>query len=234
MKINPIRTDFFDPENQDFLDFLTKNLPSLKDKSVLFITSKLISLWQGRYVKRPEDFDGRERLKLDLVKKEADKIFAFIKGKRKTYAVTQKHYTFILNAGIDPFGKWFVLPIREPQETAKKLWKILRDKYSIKNLGVVFVDSKSEPLRRGLKGYSVGFWGILPFRRGTENDGRPLNIIDPLSSLSDIYMGKFSRERLIPLVIIEEIEDLVVFTGSSANFDFYIREPERDFFKNFR
>ena len=50
MKITSVKTDIVRPPKSDLLAAITGALPSLPEKSVVVVTSKVVSIWQGRCV----------------------------------------------------------------------------------------------------------------------------------------------------------------------------------------
>jgi dihydrofolate synthase / folylpolyglutamate synthase len=62
------------------------------------------------------------------------------------------------NAEIDESngdGKFILLP-RDSYESAYTLWEILREKYKLKDLGIIITDSRTIPFRNGTTGVSLG------------------------------------------------------------------------------
>ncbi len=54
MIIKPIKTRILNPPKDDLLQAMAASVKSLPEKSILVITSKVISIWQGRCVPMPE------------------------------------------------------------------------------------------------------------------------------------------------------------------------------------
>ncbi len=69
MKIFAVKTAVIHPPKDDLLKAIACIIPSLKEKSVVVITSKVVSIWQGRCV--PMDMDTYMN-KEALVMREAD------------------------------------------------------------------------------------------------------------------------------------------------------------------
>ena len=67
MQFIPIKTRIVQPPKDDIYPVLDKYLPSLQEGDVLLITSKIISIHQGRCVKTDE-VDNKD----ELIKKEAE------------------------------------------------------------------------------------------------------------------------------------------------------------------
>ena len=67
MIIKTIKTKILLPPQDDLLTAMKKSLPKLKEKSVVAITSKVVSIWQGRCVP-VDEYPDRDK----LIAEEAD------------------------------------------------------------------------------------------------------------------------------------------------------------------
>ena len=67
MIIKPIKTRILKPPQNNLLEVIEKSIKKLPEKSILVITSKVVSIWQGRCVPMSSNLK-----KDDLVIKEAD------------------------------------------------------------------------------------------------------------------------------------------------------------------
>jgi len=151
MQIKPIKTRVF-CENEELLPFLLKYLKKVPDGSILAITSKIVSLSEGRTVS-PTDVKTRER----LIKSESE--FAI---KTKLVWLTIKDGMVMASAGIDESnakGKLILLP-KDSFQTAKRIRKELMKKFKLKRLGVLITDSRVFPLRAGIVGVALGYAGF--------------------------------------------------------------------------
>lgn len=229
MKIIPIETNFF-PVGGNLFNFLKNNINKLREQSIVFISSKIISLWQNRWVNLPSTNTARENLKLKLAKIESEEIFSQ-KKKNKSYLITKNNSALIINAGIDPaYGRYFILHPKEPFKAAKIIQNFLKKRFKRKKIAVVIVDSKTEPFRRGKKGYSLGFFGLSPYLMGTENSPFPYNLVDSLASMVDCFMSL--PKKTIPIVIFESVGHLVVFDENDDWKDDFFVDKKRDIFQN--
>lgn len=188
MKFIPVKTRSIIPPKDNIYPILDKYLPKLREKDVVFITSKIIAIHQGRTVLK-EGVDKNE-----LIKKEADFVFkavrqktprptrergrpssvpsitfngvrqAFRNGREDKVVLTIKNNTIIPQAGIDESngGDYYILWPQDPNNQAKEICKYLKKKYDLKKLGVVITDSHLLPFRWGTSGISIGFYGIEP------------------------------------------------------------------------
>jgi F420-0:gamma-glutamyl ligase len=148
MKITPIKTKKVEVGDKLF-NILDESLPQLKENDVVVVTSKIISITQGRVLKNDGKID-----KTELIIKESD---YFLPERYTTFGVhlTIKNNIIIASAGIDEsngHGYYIFWPENLIEET-NKIWEYLRKKHKIKNLGVVVTDSKLAPMRREVKGF---------------------------------------------------------------------------------
>jgi F420-0:gamma-glutamyl ligase len=155
-----------------------------------------------------------------LIRKEADKYLPRAATPHAWVMHTIKHNIFIPSAGVDEsnaHGHYILWP-RDPEGTAKTLWQWARKIYSVKNIGIIISDSHSIPLRRGMMGFALSYYGFRPLKeyRGTKDlFGREMkmtqtNFPDALASAAVLTMGE-GRESM-PAAVIRDIPD-IVFTG---------------------
>jgi dihydrofolate synthase / folylpolyglutamate synthase len=189
MQITAVKTRIF-KANEDLSEFIRVHVPHLPEKCILLVTSKILALAQGRVV----PVAGTS--KKELVKKEADKVLC---ESYKTY-LTIKDGILIPAAGIDESNaeNSYILWPAEPFEEARKLWISLRDFYKVKELGIIFTDSRCTPLRKGVTGIGIAHWGfkgIASHIGKPDLFGRPLvmsmtNVVDALSAAAVLLMGE--------------------------------------------
>lgn len=206
MKITAYKTKKVNSDDKLF-DVLDKSLPRLYEKNVVVITSKIISISQGRIIKNDGKID-----KTELIKNESD---YFLPEKYTNFGVhlTIKNNTIIASAGIDESngGGFFVLWPKNLQEETNQIWSYLRKKHNIKQLGVIVTDSKLAPMRRGVTGVGLSWCGFVPLRNYIGKPdiyGHPLhvektNVVDTLASAAVLEMGEAYEQT--PLGVISEI-----------------------------
>ncbi len=206
MKVTPIKTKKVEVSDK-LIDILDKSLPKLQEKDVVVITSKIISITQGRVLKN----NGKIN-KADLVKKEAD---LYLPEEYVNFGVflTIKNNILIASAGIDESNGngYYIFWPENLTETTNKIWEYLREKHKIKNLGVVVTDSKLAPMRRGVTAVGLSWCGFEPIRSYIGKPdifGRPLhvetlNIVDCIAAASVLEMGEAYEQT--PLGIVNEI-----------------------------
>lgn len=194
----------------------------LKERDILVITSKVVSVCQNRIAKI-----GSKNEFLKLVKKEADKFFG---GK---IPLTLKNNILIPQAGIDlsNIKKGFaILWPKDPFGIAWDLYKFFCRKFGLKKLGIVISDSHCQPLRLGTTGIAIGFAGFkgVEDQRGKKDlFGKPLKVTrkasaDNLASTSLLIMGEASEK--IPFVLIRGAK--VKFTKKPQKFNEIFIKPQ--------
>lgn len=208
MKVTPIKTKIF-REGASLPDFVSAHLPRLKNGSIMVVSSKIVSLSEGRTA------HAKDRVR--LIKKESKKAV-----KTKKVWLTEKDGILMANAGIDESngnGKIILLP-KDSYKSAAKLRTVLMRKYKIKDLGVVIADSVVMPRRKGVIGVALGyagFKGVKEYKGKKDLFGRNFkfassNIADSLATSAMLMMGEGSERR--PLAVIEGVP--VIFGRTST------------------
>lgn len=205
MKFISVTTRAFLPPRDNIYDLLDKYLPRLVDGDIIVITSKVLAIHQGRCVKIKPAVKKDE-----LIKKEAD---AYISRRRvplRAVILTLKQHTLIPSAGIDESNGngYYILWPRKVNSLLKEIHRYLRRKHHLKRLALIATDSHTIPLRYGVIGISIGFYGLEPLfdYRGKEDIfGKKLimtrsNIVDALAAMSVLLMGEAKERR--PIFII--------------------------------
>ena len=206
MKINSIKTGKITIKKRNISEILDKYLPKLKEKSVLAITSKIISICDGRVVKIGEV--SKEK----LIEKEAE---YFLPSQKNKYNIvlTIKNNILIPTAGIDESNGngYYILWPEHPQENANNIRKYLKKKFSLKNLGVIITDSRTTFGHLGTTGVALaysGFSALNNYKGKPDIFGRKLkvtqvNVADALAVAAVFVMGEGSEQT--PLAVIEDI-----------------------------
>jgi putative folate metabolism gamma-glutamate ligase len=204
MRIKSVKTERI-VNAQKIEIILDKYIKRIDENSILAITSKIVSICEGSVV------DSKEVDKEKLVYREAD---LFLSGKNKFGAIlTIKNNVLIPTAGIDESngnGKYILWP-KNPQKSANQIRKYLRQKFKVKNVGVLITDSKTTPLRWGTTGIAIassGFEALNSYIGNTDIFGRKMiatkaNIADGLAACAVLVMGEGSEQT--PLALIAEI-----------------------------
>lgn len=209
MVVKAIKTRKFLPPRDDLWDLLSA-IKILKENSVVVVTSKVVSIGEGRCI--PVSKIDKD----ELIKKEADKYLPREEVPGSLVMHTIKNNMLVASAGIDESNgnNYFVLWPKDPQKSAKAIWQFLRKKFNVKNLGIIITDSRLTPLRQGVVGYAIGYFGFNPIKDyrgkkdifGKEFIMETSNIPDSLSSAGVLEMGEGSERK--PIAIISEISDI--------------------------
>lgn len=218
MKFIPVKTRPILPPKDNIYPILDASLPKLREGDVIFITSKILAIHQGRSVKITTKIK-----KETLIKKEAERYaHSHLKSWKNLY-LTIKGHTLIANAGIDESNAngYYILWPKNPSSLAKEICIYLKKKNKIKNMAVVVTDSHIIPLRHGTMGISIGFYGMDPlydYRGKPDIFGRLLqhttkNIVDGLSSMAVLLMGEGSERT--PIMVLRGAK-FVTFTNKDT------------------
>ncbi|MBI2033435.1 MAG: coenzyme F420-0:L-glutamate ligase [Candidatus Levybacteria bacterium] len=206
MQVNSIKTHKITIKDRDIFEILDKYISLLHEKSVVAITSKIISICEGRVVALEKA--DREA----LVEKEAE---YFLPASENQYGfnITVKHNMLIASAGIDESNGngYFVLWPSDPQLWVNKIREYLSQKHKVKHIGVIITDSKTTPLRWGVTGAAIshsGFKALNNYMQKPDIFGRPLhvtkaNIMDGLAAAAVVVMGEGIEQT--PLAVLEDL-----------------------------
>ncbi len=205
------------PPQDNLFELLDEFCPNLKNGDVLLITSKIVSIHQKRCVSADSTKEG------ELIRKEADHIISHEEESAHAITLTIKNNILIPNAGIDKSNAngFYILWPKEPHKIAREICEHLQKKFLIEKLGVVIVDSHTTPLRMGVVGIALGFFGFNPLRdyRGSKDIfGRKLeftrsNLADALATMGVLAMGE--GNECTPLALVRD-----------ANFLEFTNEPK--------
>lgn len=205
MIIKPIKTHKIDGK-QTILDVLEQYLPSLKEQSIVAITSKIVAICEGRVVRL-----GTIE-KQALVKKEAD--YYLNPTSTNDYAIlTVKNNMFIPSAGVDESNGngYYILWPKDSQKTTVLIRAWLAKRFKLKQVGVIITDSRTTPLRWGVTGVALGysgFEGIKNYVGSKDIFGRALevtkaNVVDPLAAMAVLAMGEGAEQT--PMAVLEDV-----------------------------
>jgi F420-0:gamma-glutamyl ligase len=177
---------------------------SLEELDILCIATKCLAIHQGRCV-RIGTVDKKQ-----LICHEADWTW----GKICSLAV--KNGVIIPFSGIDESNGngYYVLWPQNVTKLLAEVHKYLCEKFTIKNLGLMPIDSKIEPFRRGTVGVAQDIFGFNPtkdYKGQVDLFGRRLemtsvNIADSLAAAACYVMGE--GNECCPLVIIRGAENV--------------------------
>lgn len=224
MEIIAIKTKIF-KEKENLYSFIFNSVKRIKDKDIIVITSKIVSLSQGRVsiILDKEKFFKKE-------KKE------FIKG--KYYSFAKINGDFVPGGGIDKSNaneKMILFP-KNPFKVAFEIYKEIKKHYKLKEFGVLITDSRSRPLRNGTTGITIGYYGFLgikSYKKEKDIFNRKMlytrvNVADSLASSAVLLMGEGSEKT--PIAIIKNAP--VEFSAKKTSIRDLIISPEEDYYKD--
>lgn len=235
MKVWAIKTRRFLPPKDNLWELLSA-IKKLKENSIVAITSKVVSIGEGRCI----SIDKIS--KDDLSIREADQYIPREDSPNGFILHTIKNNSLVASAGIDESNgnDYYILWPKDPKESVKKIWQILRKKFKVKNLGVVITDSRLIPLRRGVVGIAIAFYGFKPLKDyrgkvdifGREFKMETSNIPDSLATTAVLEMGEGSEQQ--PIAIITDIPYIEFiqkeFKPETADDSFEIPQKEDMFY----
>jgi len=216
MYIKPIKTKKCIPPKDDMFAAIRSAVKKIPERSVFAITSKVVSIHEGRCVPVESVAD-----KDKLIMSEAD--YYLPKDKKNPWVMhTLTHNLFIPTAGIDESNAngFYILWPRDPKKSAWELYKWIRKTYGVKDVGIIITDSHSIPLRRGVMGISLAHYGFAPlndYRGKKDLFGRDFhvsqtNVADGLASAAVLAMGEGAEQT--PIALMTDV-DFVKFTSKT-------------------
>lgn len=235
MKVTAIKTKPILAGQNSIFEILDTSLTEIKDGSVVTITSKIVSLCEGRVV------PARQIDKDKLVKKEAD-LYLPRRFSKWNFELTITKRTLVMSAGIDESnsgGEYYVLWPENPQKSAADIWRYLKAKHRLSRLGVTITDSTCTPLRWGTSGVAIAYCGFEPknsYIGSPDIFGRELkvsqsNVAGGLAAAGVLAMGEGAEQT--PLAIISDVP-FVNFQNrppSPAELDeYFVTDSEEDVF----
>lgn len=226
LSIKPIQTKIF--KLGDSVDeFLLSHSIIPRENDIVCVTSKIISLSENQIVYK------NKISKKELVQQEADHYLA---ESPYDISLTIKHGLMIPSAGIDESnaeGEFYILYPKKPFESAKYIWVFLKQKFKIKNLGIIITDSHTQPLRRGVTGVALSYWGFQGIKSyigkpdlfGRELKFTAVHCADALAASAVFAMGESNESK--PIALISGADVLFADTIDSNE---GIIEPENDLY----
>jgi len=217
MKITPYKLRILVPPKDNLKSAIIVAKPRLKDGDVVIISSKVVSIGEGRTILC--SVVGKDK----LIEQEADWYLKAPRASRYRRVFTIAGGTMVGSAGVDESNGngYYILYPQDPMKSARALRAWLQKTYGLKNLGVIISDSTSIPLRRGALGFALAWSGFKPLRdyRGTEDlfnrtfNIEVANIADALAAAGNLAMGEGAEQT--PLVVIRDVPNLH-FTNSDT------------------
>ena len=206
MNIVAIKTEKITSKSITLFELLNKYVENLEDGSILAITSKIVSLCEGRVI----PIEGSD--KDELIKNEADLYLPKEENRYNLY-LTIKDSILAVSAGVDESNAngYYVLWPKDSQDTANKIREYLTRKFNIKNLGVIITDSKTTPLRWGVTVVCIAHSGFASLKDyigtpdlfGREFKFEKQSIVDSLATSAGVVMGEGNEQT--PMAVITDI-----------------------------
>jgi len=216
MQITAIKTHKITEKDTDLLSVVDQYLPQLVERSLVVVTSKIISICEGRIVAIDEN---NPQQKDALIEQEAH---MYLPREENPFNVSLAitHNILAASAGIDESNGngYYILWPKNPQQSANMIREHLVAKFGVQDIGVVVTDSKTSPMRWGVTAIAIGYSGFVPLKNYMHTPdifGRPfafeqMSIMDNLASAAALVMGE-GREQT-PLAIITDVP-MVEFVG---------------------
>lgn len=200
MEYLPVKTRVLQPPQDDLLAVLDASLSLVMEQDVLLVTSKVVAIDEGRCVPT----DGADVT--ELITDNAERVIGDV---TRPFPLTVQFNAFSVAASIDESNSsgFYTLPPQNPTASAKRLWEHVRQRFGLRELGVVIADSTIRPFRNGVTSYAIGWWGFEPvIKHAGEVDlfGRPIavaatNVVDALAAGAGLVWGETAKST--PLVI---------------------------------
>ena len=206
MKVTSLKTSKIRAGNISLLALIDQSLPTLEEKSILAITSKIVSLCENSVV--PIDAIDKQA----LVISESD-FFLPETIEKYGFSFTIANHTLIPMAGIDQSngdGNYVLWP-KDPQKTANQVRRHLAERFKLNEVGVIITDSTCQPMRLGTAGISIahsGFATLTDYVGTPDLFGRPLevtqaNLVGGLAAAAVLVMGEGAEQT--PLCLISDL-----------------------------
>lgn len=210
-------------ENDDLLNIIIDNIKkikgSLNERDIVVIAEKVVATSQGRVINLSDVKNVSKRAEELAKKYDMDKRFvnlileeaSMVLGGMKHVILTKVNDFLIANSGIDQsnagLGKVVLLP-KDLYNVVWDYWKRLKTEFNLNELGVIIVDSRVQPLRKGTIGIAIataGFEPIEDLRGKPDLFNRPLEITmraiaDDLASAAQFLLSEADKQT--PIVII--------------------------------
>ncbi len=217
MQVTTIKTHPITTQDADILKILDRYLTKeseetkgvLKEGSILAVTSKIISICEGRLVKIDENNPNQ---KDELIEEEAQ---FYLPRSLNPYNVSFAiaHNMLAASAGIDESNGngYYILWPRDAQVSANAIREYLVSRLHLTNVGVIITDSKTNPMRWGVTAIAIGFSGFVPLKNYMNTPdifGRPfvfeqMSVMDNLASAAALVMGEGKEQT--PLAVVTDI-----------------------------
>ncbi len=206
MKVTAYKTPVITSKSHNLFDLLDSVLPVVPEGSVVAVTSKIISLCEGRVI--PLDAVDKD----ELIKQESQK---YIPRELNTYNVS---FTIVQNmllptAGIDESNAdgHYVLWPQDIQASANAIREHLVAKHNVSDVGVIITDSTSRAMQWGVTGIALAHSGFVALKNyiGKEDIfGRKMqfetsSMANGLAAATVVMMGEGAEQT--PIALVEDL-----------------------------
>lgn len=212
MKVTPIKTHKITKKDNNLFKVLDTYIKDLNERSVVAVTSKIVSICEGRIVK-----NRSKKQKDELAKKEAE-YYLEREYNQYDFMITINKNIMVASAGIDESNGngYYILWPEDPQKSANEIRQYLVGRFNLRHVGVVITDSKLSPLRWGVTGVALshsGFRALNSYIGKPDIFGRKMkaektNVADSLATAAVLTMGEGKEQK--PIAVIEDL-DFVAF-----------------------
>ena len=210
-----IKTHKIAPGKATLIAVLDRYLKKIPEGSVLAVTSKIVSICEGRVVSPFPKGRGPRAVrdfKIELIKKHTQ---WYLDPKKNPYNITLTITNNLLvpTAGIDESNSagYYVLWPRDAQKTANEVREHFVKKFGLRRFGVIITDSRTTPMRYGTTGFSIahsGFVGLNNYIGKPDIFGRKMkvtkaNMMDALGATAVLLMGE--GNECTPLALMTDL-----------------------------
>lgn len=196
-------------------EILVDSLPALSERAIVVIASKVVATCENRFVPKIQNTKIEKFL---LVENESEYYLPATASQYEVMLTIKGNWMFA-NAGIDESnadGKFILWP-DDPQQSANSIWKFLRRKYNLHEVGVIITDSRSLPLNWGVTGHAIvscGFVPLLSYIGKPDLFGRlmkmeQLNVAQSIGAAAALVMGEGAEQT--PVAVATELPGNIVF-----------------------
>ncbi len=231
MQVASIKTHKITTSDRDILKIIDQYVINLQEKSVVVVTSKIVSITEGRVVEILKQVQNDNEQKDKLIEQESQ---YFLPRNENPYNVslTITNNTLVASAGIDESNGngYYVLWPKDPQISANKIREHLAKKFNLKKIGVIITDSKTTPMRWGVTAIAIAYSGFNPLKDyigkpdifGKTMEYTKMNIADNLACAAAVVIGEGAEQT--PMAVISDLQ----------NVEFIDRNPSKEELKAFQ
>lgn len=233
MKVRPITTRVVAPKACTIFELLDESLPELPERSVLAVTSKVVSMCEGRTM--PMDSIDKD----ELIAQETQ---LFLPRSMNRYNVTLAitRNLLVASGGVDESNSagQYVLWPADPQATANAIRDYLQKRFNLRKVGVIITDSTTRPFQWGTTGIAIAASGFKPLYSyigqkdlfGRAFEYQTNNIQNGLAAAAVLVKGEGAECQ--PLAVLEDL-DFVAFVDRNPTKEELAQlliEPEDDLY----